>query len=245
MNKNDSLGDRMKEYESVTQSKVMKRTPTLIRLDGKSFHTFTKQINKQNDSSLLHGPFSEKLHWVMKYTTQQLFNHIQNVKFAYTQSDEITLLLTDWNTLQTDQWFGGKIQKIASVSASIATAYFNRYFPLVFDDIVELEPAFFDSRVFNIPKEEVANNFIWRQHDCTRNSVNMLGQFYFSHKQLHGKKCNEVQDMLMLEHNVNWNNLADWKKRGTCVYSAHSNVVIDENIPVFTQDRNFIEKFLD
>jgi tRNA(His) 5'-end guanylyltransferase len=248
----DSLGDRMKKYEGVTQLDLMGRTPVIIRLDGKSFHTFTKKITPAIDPSLNYGPFSEKLHLIMNQTMRALGCEIQNCKFGYTQSDEISLLLTDWNKLTTDQWFGGNIQKIVSISASIATAYFNHYFAetlnLNYANIKNI--ALFDSRVFNLPKEEVTNYFIWRQQDTTRNSINMLGQYHFSHSNLHGKNVSQVQDLLMLEKGINWNDLETWKKRGSCF---HTNLPLDEDgtvepiideIPIFTQDRDFIEQFV-
>lgn len=243
----DSLGDRMKKYECVTKTHLMARTPVIIRLDGKAFHTFTKKINEQNDPSLKKGPFSHHLHWIMNQTMRDLGVEIQNCKFGYTQSDEISLLLTDWNKLTTDQWFGGNIQKIVSVSASIATASFNYYFSHLFSSVSGV--AHFDSRVFNLPKEEVTNYFIWRQQDTTRNSINMLGQHYFSHKQLHGKNVSQVQDMLMKEHDINWNDLETWKKRGSCFHTnlplqedGSREPIIDE-IPIFTQDREFVDQF--
>lgn len=144
--KGDSLGDRMKTFEKVTSDFLMRRTPVIIRLDGKAFHTFTKRINEHNDPCMFNGPFSEKLHWVMDMTMMQLSANIQNVKLGYTQSDEISLLLTDWEKFTTDQWFNGNIQKIVSVSASMATAYFNYYFQNAFPKAQGL--ALFDSRVF-------------------------------------------------------------------------------------------------
>jgi tRNA(His) guanylyltransferase len=245
--KNDSLGTRMKGYESIPKNFLMRRTPVIIRLDGKAFHTFTKKINTTNDPSLATGPFSEKLHWIMTQTTKALCDNIQNVQFGYTQSDEITLVLKDWQTLTTDQWYGGNVQKMVSVSASIATAYFNHYFAHDFNtlQLSFLDTlAFFDSRVFNIPMEEVNNNLIWRQQDATRNSINMLGQFYFSHKDLHEKNTSQVQDMLMETHGVNWNDLPTWMKRGSSVYKTNKGIIIDDEIPIFTQDRNFIERFI-
>lgn len=249
MSDKTSLGDRMKRYEAVSQGSLMRRTPVIIRLDGKAFHTFTKKISQHNDSSLKTGPFSEKLHQIMEYTSFQLTKQIQNAKLAYFQSDEISILLTDWSTLTTDQWFGGNIQKIVSVSASIATAQFNKRFQEIFgveDGIDATDIAYFDSRVFNLPKEEVTNYFIWRQQDATRNSINMLAQFYFSHNELHEKSTSQVQDMLMLEKGVNWNNLEVWKKRGTCVHiDPWDNVLrADSEIPIFTQSRAYIEYHL-
>jgi len=176
-----------------------------------------------------------------------LCNNIQNVQFGYTQSDEITLVLKDWQTLTTDQWFGGNVQKIVSISAAMATAYFNYYYAIEFNNnqTYSSDLAFFDSRTFNLPIEEVTNNLIWRQQDATRNSVQMLGQFYFSHNELHKKNVSQIQDKLMEDYNINWNNLPTWMKRGSSVYKTEKQgFVIDDEIPIFTQDRNFIDRFI-
>ena len=249
-----SLGDRMKQYEVITQSELMRRTPVIIRVDGRAFHTLVpKLFNEGVDPSLLTSPFSVKLHETMTAVTCALFNQIQNSVFAYTQSDEVSLLLRDWDKHETQQWFGGNIQKIVSVSASIATAMFN-YFSVGTSIKPEWfgEVAQFDSRVFNVPKEEVVNYFVWRQQDASRNSVQQLARFYFSHKQLHKKNNSEIQDMLMEQHKVNWNNLPTWQKRGSCVYtnptwsmfSSLHRAYVDEECPIFTQDRSYVEKWL-
>lgn len=253
----DSLGTRMKEYETVSKNYLLRRTPVIIRVDGKAFHTFTKKINHFNDLSVAVGPFSEKLHNVMTQTMLAMVSQIQNAKIGYTQSDEISILLTDWATLTTDQWFGGGVQKIASVAGAMAATYFNFYlerefrgeFPGVVPTCIPEIPLF-DARVFNLPREEVTNYFIWRQQDATRNSINMLGQFYFSHKELHGKNVNQVQDLLMLQKGINWNNLNTWKRRGACVIPNPNKIdssaafIVDREIPIFTQDRGYIEKYL-
>ena len=233
----DSLGDRMKAYEIVPQSRLIKRMPTIIRIDGKAFHTFTKRFK---DS------FSLEMHDLMVHTSAYLVNNIQNCVLAYTQSDEISLLLTDWNTFETQQWFDGKIQKITSVAASLATGSFNAYYHNMLqnpDCGIEFlyETAFFDARVFNLPKEEVVNYFIWRQQDASRNSVQMLGRMYFSDKELHKKSNNDIQNMLLLQKDINWNDLDTWKKRGACATKAG----VDNEIPVFTQMRNYVGKFID
>jgi len=239
-----SIGNRMKAYEKVATTKLTRRTPVIIRLDGKAFHTWTKVL-PYLDVSLETSPFSEMMHDCMSITAYDLVNTIQNATITYTQSDEISILLNDWKGLKTDQWFDGGIQKIVSISASMATAYFNsrmqkhnrEALPI---DRQNLSPAFFDARAFNIPKEEVANYFIWRQQDATRNSINMLGQRYFSHKQLQNKNTDQVQEMLFAEHGVNWNDIPTWQKRGYC--SMQNNV--DDSIPIFTKDRNYIEQHL-
>jgi tRNA(His) guanylyltransferase len=247
----DTLGDRMKGHESVPKNFLMRWTPVIIRLDGRAFHSFTKR--QAIKDSLTVDPFSEIMKSCMVYTTQLLCSQIQNVKVGYTQSDEISLLLTDWDTNDTQQWFGGNIQKIVSLSAAIATNAFNHtyetYERMAF---CESKPMF-DSRVFNLPKEEVTNYFIWRQQDASRNSVSMTAQYHFSHKELHKKSNSDKQDMLMLQKGVNWNDIDTWKKRGTCVTKQEidkgngvirSSWVPDMDIPIFTQDRDYIERFL-
>jgi len=258
--KNDSLGDRMKGYETVSKSNLIKRTPVIIRIDGKAFHTWTKQLNM----SAAMDPFSDVMNRAMSETTRLLVSNIQNAVLGYTQSDEISILLNDWKTLTTDQWFGNSTQKMASVAASMATAYFAQSIAEQTDQ--KFKPAMFDARVFNVPKEEVANYFVWRQQDATRNSVQMLGRHYFSHPEMNHKTVSDVQDMLMKTFTINWNDIDTWKKRGTCVKrggytdmgsaqndllggvvsikAPHTRIELDKEIPIFTQDRNYIEELL-
>lgn len=246
----DSLGDRMKRYEEVTRHSLMRRTPVIIRIDGKAFHTFTKCL-PDLDESLKVSPYSVKMYETMAHTCAVLFTKIQNVQFVYSQSDEISILLKDWDTHETQQWFDGNLQKLTSVSASIATAAFNFFFSTVREPNWVGDLAFFDSRAFNVPESEVVNYFIWRQQDASRNSVQMFGRHYFSHKQLHQKNVSQIQDMLMAEHNFNWNDAPTWMKRGFAVYrnpdslSSVAPYVIDSNIPLFTADREFIGKYLE
>ena len=261
-NKKDSLGDRMKEnYENRAKTYLTRRTPVIIRLDGKAFHTFTRGMKK---------PYDEIFHNTMNTTMKYLCENIQGCKLGYTQSDEITLLLTDYDTLTTSAWFDYNVQKICSVAASMATMAFNQYFALsykVYEDKIweqyitteeeskycdivrsKLHSAMFDARCFNIPEEEITNCFIWRQQDATRNAIQMLGQCNFSHKELHGKSCNDIQDMLMLEKGINFNDMPTEFKRGVCCVKEDSNDttrsqwVLDKEIPIFTQDRNYVER---
>lgn len=238
----DSLGTRMKTYyEDRFRYLLTRRTYTIIRVDGKSFHTFTKAFQR---------PFDENLSWAMDYTCQKMCENIQGVKMGYVQSDEISIVLTDFDDLSTDAWFDNNLQKMCSVSASLATAYFNEAISILRTqgkvDITNL--AFFDARVFQIPyNEEVVNYFIWREQDASRNSVSMTAQAHFSQAQLHGKKTNEMQDMLMLEKNINWNDMQVRYKRGAAcikveevkedVVRKHWQIV---DPPIFSQDRNFI-----
>ena len=244
-----NLGERMKEYEYVTRTHLVRRTPVIIRVDGKAFHTFTKGMQK---------PFDMVLIKTMQDTMQYLCENIQNCVLGSTQSDEITLVLVDYKSQDTSAWFDDNIQKMCSISAAMATLAFNKFF---IRNVEAGRPmgdkwnkALFDSRVFNLPKEEVCNCLIWRQQDATRNSIQSLGQAHFSHSELKGKSCNEVQDMLMLQKGINWNDLPVQLKRGSCCVKetriinkgtpregVRNQWVVDASIPVFTQDRGYIE----
>lgn len=273
-----SLGDRMKNnYENVNRFYLTRRMPVIIRVDMRAGHTFTKGMNK---------PFDDVFVKTMQDTMKYLCENIQGCVLGYTQSDEISLVLTDYAELTTDAWFGNNLQKMCSVSASMATLTFNKAFN---DNIVKYidnnldadcgvtkdlteytkilinarnKGAMFDSRVFTIPKEEVCNYFIWRQQDSTRNSIQSVGQANFSQRELNGKSCNDIQDMLMTQKSINWNDYATTLKRGSCCikiddgitkydevgnicdYIPRSKWVIDTEIPIFTQDRNYVEKLI-
>lgn len=253
--KKDNLGDRMKEnYENRAKTQLLRRTPVIIRLDGKAFHTFTRGFEK---------PFDKALVYAMQDTMLALCKEIQGCVLGYTQSDEITLVLTDYAKLETSAWFDYDVQKICSVSASIATLAFNRSFAkqcmLHISDYSTdtnnahsssaYKGALFDSRCFNIPKEEVTNCILWRQQDATRNSINTVAQANFSHKELHGLNVNQVQDKLFKERNINWNDFPTYLKRGSCCIKREVDGmptwVIDNDIPIFTgENRNYIENLL-
>ena len=222
---NDNLGMRMKNnYESIYKTRLMRRTPVAIRIDGKAFHTFTKGFEKPFDMILI-----ESMQQTMKY----LCENIQGCVFGYCQSDEITLILVDYQTLTTDAWFDYEVQKICSISASMATMAFNKFFeanvknyirnimPNILTPLAEAymkaaeKGAMFDARCFNIPKEEVTNLIYWRQLDATRNSIQMVGQANFSHKELQNKSCNMIQNMLHEQKGINWNDFPTVCKRGT------------------------------
>lgn len=224
--KGDSLGDRMKgQYENRSRFMLPRRSYTIIRCDGKAFHTFTRHCEK---------PYDRRLVNAMDAATLALVTEAQGVAIAYVQSDEISLLLTDFATVQTNAWFDGNVQKIASVAASVATAAFNVAYQ-------GFTAALFDARVFTIPDPvEVENYFIWRQQDATRNSISGLAQAHFSAKQLHGVNNSGMQDMLMLEKGINWNERPAEEKRGRCAVYADQGWSIDREIPVFTQQREYL-----
>ncbi len=225
----DSLGDRMKGYEKVSRYYLTRRMPLIIRVDGRAFHTHTKR----------YSPFSDVLDTRLTHTAMFLCENIAGAKFAYRQSDEISILVVDYDKLTTEPWFDKNLQKVVSISAALATAKYNSFHP--FTDL----PTF-DSRAFVVPREEVTNYFIWRQQDWTRNSILMLASMWFSHKEMHGKNTDELQDMLMKKHNINWNNIPVKFKRGTGVYKTpDQGWQPDIEIPIFTKDRNYVEKFLE
>ena len=269
--KKDSLGDRMKQYEGILKTSLMRRNPVIIRIDGKAFHTFTRGFQRPFDDILI-----ESMQETMKY----LCENIQGCKMGYCQSDEISLLITDYENINTAAWFDYQVQKMCSIAASMATLAFNRAFDSRVDAIdndifngdddydfnylsalhkAQEKGAMFDARCFSIPKEEVCNYFLWRQNDCVRNSIQMVAQANFSHKQLQNKSCDELQEMLWQEKNINWNDFETVKKRGSCCTKTGKHTVvdmktgeqkerlvweIDKDIPIFTQDRNYIERFV-
>ena len=268
---NDELGKRMKEfYEQVPKYRLVRRTPVAIRLDGKAFHTFTRGFKR---------PFDEVLGKSMRETMKYLCENIQGCVLGYTQSDEITLILVDYQNLNSCAWFDYEVQKMCSISASMATMAFNKAFDSevrkwgyenqsnenainlfrIYNNAV-LKGAMFDARVFNIPKEEVCNLIYWRQLDATRNSIQMVGQANFSHKELQNKSCNMIQEMLFAEKGINWNDYPTYLKRGSCCIKTtiqNPNVdikdgaypksiwMIDLDIPIFKGDvRQYIDKLI-
>lgn len=238
----DDLGCRMKTfYEQIPKTRLMRRCPVVIRCDGRSFHTFTKKFQK---------PFDEVLIKTMQETMKYLCENIQGCVLGYTQSDEITLILIDYKKITSSAFFDYEVQKICSITASMATMAFNNFLKENIDEyslnnmgtafilhgetgrlsdkeknilknIMIYEEAYhkgamFDARCFNIPKEEVTNLVYWRQLDASRNSIQMVGRANFSHKELQNKSCNDIQDMLMTQKGINWNDLPTYQKRGSC-----------------------------
>ena len=221
------LANRMKEYEKASQRYLTRRMPILLRLDGCHFHNFAKKFKR---------PFDDVLIKTMQETAKYLCENIQGATLAYCQSDEITILLVDYKNLDSSAWFDNRQNKIESVAASMCTMAFNKFFQKNaeefigenYDDQYEEHyikvlkkamgiGAYFDCRAFNIPKEDVTNNFYWRQLDASRNSIQMVGQANFSHKELQYKSCNDIQDMLMTQKSINWNDFPIYQKRGTCI----------------------------
>jgi tRNA(His) 5'-end guanylyltransferase len=200
-----SLGDRMKRYELSYRQCLTRRVPVIIRVNGRAFHSYASGLRK---------PFSPILIAAIQETAKCLLEEIQNSKMAYTQSDEISILLWDFDEIDTDAWFDYEINKLASSSAAIATAYFNK---IISEKYKTEKPAFFDSRAFSVPKEDVTNYFMWRSKDWERNSLSMFAKAFYSQKQL-DKKCKaEVHEMLY-KKGKNWADLREEYKNGTFIY---------------------------
>lgn len=228
MSDKTTLGTRMKEnFENKSKQFLTKKVPTIIRLDGKAFHTFTKKLDK---------PFDEGLIADMQATTEYLCANIQGAKCGYTQSDEISILLTDYEKENTSAWFDYNVQKVVSIAASLATAKFNelrvrrtldrelskpQIDKSTISDLIEwvsnTKLANFDARVFQIEdKEEVVNCFVWRHQDAEKNSVAMLAQSLFSPKELHKKHGGDMR-LMCLEKGISWDDLHFSKKSGSFV----------------------------
>jgi tRNA(His) guanylyltransferase len=254
----DALGNRIKgQYEDRTRYFLPRRTYTIIRIDGKAFHTFTRDFSKPFDASLMH---------YMDETAKVLCKEIQGAKLGYVQSDEISILLTDFETIHTDAWFDGNIQKIASVSAGLATSAFIKVYlthnPALGCDLGQIRSGLlpsFDARVFTIPDPtEVSNYFTWRQQDAVRNSIQMAARAVFTHSQCMGKNCDELQEMLFTAKDINWSNYSSGEKNGRVIikeaYLAPmiyrkdqppGNVArtrwVAQGAPIFTQELEFLK----
>lgn len=197
----DDLGDRIKRYENAYKHRMTPRSPVVIRVDGRAFHTYTRGMNK---------PFDRLFMQSMREATAATASELSGFKLAYTQSDEANFLIADTDRHTTQGWFDYELNKIVSISASAFTYHFNR-------SMMETgRPALFDSRAFVVPADDAPNAFIWRQRDWERNSISMLAQAHFSHRELQGKKIADMHNML---HGIgiNWAKLGPAEKNGTFI----------------------------
>ena len=219
---NDGLdiGNRMKDYERCSEYILPKRIPVILRIDGRAFHTITRRRFGKN--------------WSMEFTEQMIETaktvqeDLQGCEICYSQSDEISFLLTDYKTIRTNPWFGYDLRKMISISASLASSVFSQLYG---------KNVCFDSRAFSMPQDDVCNYFLWRQIDATRNAIQMAGREHFSPKQLFKKSCNDIQEMLFQELQINFNEYPTIRKRGFCLLGKTE----DREIPIFSQNREYIE----
>lgn len=240
-----NLGDRMKDYyEDRTRISLMRRMITIIRLDGKGFSKYTKKLNK---------PFDDGFSDDMDATTAFLCESIQGAKFGYTQSDEISIVITDFDNNESAAWFDNSVQKMVSIAASMATAKFNE----LRADRGFKTLAMFDARVFQVPTiDEMVNAILFRQQDCTRNSISMAAHEICGHKATLGKSGSEKQEMLFQE-GINWNDYKTKYKRGTVIRKVQFEKLgpkgekavrnrweADPEIPIFTEDKEYLKKLI-
>lgn len=241
MAKNCPIMTRMKyAFDDRQRYYLTRRTPVILRLDGKAFHAYCKPLKNRFDPSFME---------VMNLTAIKLCESIQNAQVAFIQSDEVSILLHDYKRLTSEGWFDYCKSKVESISAAIASVEFTINSNLIWGN--NIKSAYFDSRAFNIPEFEVNNYFIARQRDSIKNSINSLGQSLYSTRELYGKKLSQVQDMTIAKGS-NWNDLPTSWKRGRCIVKSNciiNNVerikwIVDNEIPEFTQDKNYIEQYL-
>ena len=263
---NDSLGDRMKSYEDCYRTHLPIRMPVIMRIDGKAFHSYVK--GKSPVGKEVEKPVDQGLVDCMNETAIELCKEVQGCRLAYVQSDEISLLLTNYQTTDTQSWFDNNLQKMVSISAAVASVTFTQLSWKIWgvdysneDPYYLTKEAYFDSRAFVIPKEDVVNYFLWRQQDATRNSVQMLARSLYSHKECTDKNNSELQEMIF-QKGINWNDCPTSQKRGRCIIKQSSEKsslnpktgeyitairnewVVDNEIPIFTADRSYIDRFV-
>jgi tRNA(His) 5'-end guanylyltransferase len=246
-----SLGDRMKKYEGAFKYVLPPRMPVIIRVDGRAFHTLTRGLRQ---------PFDIRLVAVMNKVATALCEEVQGAQLAYAQSDEISVLVHSYKKFASQGWFDNEVQKMASISAAVASSVFTAnswriWVPERGDPDFDMKmhqdraeftrPAQFDSRVFVLPEAEVANYFIWRQQDFERNSVQMLARSLYSHRECNNKNNADLQEMCW-EKGQNWNDLPTSLRRGRCVVrNDDRRWFVDEEVPQFKLDRDYIEQHLD
>lgn len=226
---NDDLGNRMKTYERASRTVLPRRMPVIIRVDGKAFHTLTRGCER---------PFDQRLIGLMNDVAKRLCFEVQGAVFGYVQSDEVSVLVHNYQRLSTEPWFDNEVQKIASVSAAIAASTFTAGWG---------SPAEFDARAFVIPETEVCNYFIWRQQDATRNSIQMAARAAFSHRECDRRSTRDLQEMLLAK-GINWNEYPAELKRGRAlirqaVAGPNASTRFEWRVeapPVFTANRAYV-----
>lgn len=193
------LAQRMKRYESVSRDSLVINMPVIVRVDGKAFHTLTKTAKKPFDSEIMDSMVAAAL---------AVSKEMQGFVAAYVQSDEATFFISDYDDVKTQGWFNYSHSKLISISASVMSVNFTERYK---------KKAYFDSRAFNVPKEDVVNCFLWRAQDWKRNSLQMYARSFFSHKELDNKNSESMHEMLY-QLGKNWAvDLSDQQKNGTFI----------------------------
>lgn len=257
----ETLATKMKAYEKEHSTYLQTGVPVLVRVDGNAFHSLTRHFER---------PFDKVFKTVMQKTAMYLFKKVHGCKLAYTQSDEISLLLIDYSSEKTEPWLNYRMEKVLSISAGKATMAFNKYLREEVDKLFaqdniseeeiaqymeyykKLDSAVFDSRAFNLPKEEVNLYFRWRQEDAMNNSLQMLAQTMYSHKQLLGIKTEDLKQKLITEKEINWGDVDPQFRRGSVIVrpnlvkikNVRNNPFIEEVTPLFSEDKDYVNRFV-
>ena len=197
-----SLGDRIKSYERAHDHRLQPNSAVIIRVDGRAFHTYTRQECFRDGA-----PFSDYLMMAMLNAGIRTAREMAGFKLGYTQSDECTFLLTDLDSHDTEGWFGYRVAKLVSVTASLFTAHFAALTP------ESRSVGAFDARVFTVPLDDAPNVFLWRQRDWERNSLSMLARHHYGQGALQGVRRAELHDLLHAK-GVNWADLSPIEKNG-------------------------------
>lgn len=229
----NTIMKRMKEaYERPYRVQLPRFTNTIIRVDGVAFHTLTKGMKL---------PFDVGFRDAMEEAAYALCKTFHNAMCAFVQSDEISIWLADYKTINTHYDSGGNLQKLCSKSASLAGVVFADKIKRAYSELPTI--PYFDARVFVIPQlVEVANYFIARQQDATRNSINTHAQVHLTQDKLNGMSTNKMQDYLFTEHGMNWNDCPAFEKRGTLIEHQGPGWVVNRLTPKFNVT-NFLERF--
>lgn len=214
------LGDRMKAYEETFRNVLPVRMPAVIRLDGKAFHSLTRHCER---------PFDVQLRNCLVDATKAILEEIPG-RMAYHQSDEVSILLIDYNKFDTEQWFKGVVQKIVSVAASMMGVEFTGRWG---------KPGYFDARVFVVPERDICNYFVWRQRDAMRNAISMAAQAVYSPKQLLNKHSDDMIGMLA-DKKIYFMEYPGWFRLGSVVSKKNG----IEDAPVFSKNREYLKQFL-
>lgn len=259
-----NLRDRMKSYENNYNIRLKNNSIIILRLDGRCFRKFTRDLDKPYDID-----FSN----LMAETCFNLKDLIPNIKFIYSVSDEINILIVNDSNekgKEITRWYNNRIQKIISSTASLATLSFNKnienIFRLYLDKcskyeginqkifkenykkyqiwVNKLYSATFDCRAFKIPRTEVCNYFIFRLFDGKSNSIQSLAQQYYKQKDLDNKNLKEQLEMIKDKTNIDWNTLTDRRKYGFAIYKNNEEWILDNNIPDLTKNRDYIDKYI-
>jgi tRNA(His) guanylyltransferase len=243
----DALGARAKRYERAFKAYIPERVPLILRFDGRGFSALTSKLTK---------PFDDKFMNLMNETALYLCKEISGASFGYVQSDEISILVNNYLEKDSEPFFDNQVQKIISITAGMASAYFSLNSLSVFG---ETKLVCFDARLFVVPEWEVNSMFWWRQSDNIRNSVQMLAHSLYSHKQLEKKNSVALKE-LCVARGKPWEDLPLRYQRGRCFYKKDLEVeglnkktgeivksirhkwVVDESPPLFCKEKVFIEK---